>query len=962
MPQLAQPEVNFGIPPALGGLVASDRPEGGIPGPFCSLFGVSAGEVERFRSGLLRLANQAGNTAQIRVEESANGLIEAVRGEGSNGACGRVILLGDVPSRQVAEILSAVTELDAGLFVVQRCPSFEVSAVQGLLKTDLPFDRPEVLQAVWTHLSHPQRASDTVAAQFRELFENASDGLVVVSEGVIRFVNRQVELLSGHSRSRLLDASFLDFVHPEHRHEVMRNYRARLAGEDAPDAYHFRLQRADGTSRWSEMRPSSIMWHGKKAVVAFVVDIEDRLRAEDALREQGERLRNILDATQAGTWEWDLPAGLVRIDPRFSEITGVECCDAVSSKGLIDLIHPDDRNRFRRSLDRHLSGEEPFLDCEFRLRGPGGADLWVHDRARVIARDADGRALRLTGTRTDISRRKAVEEELLRTLDELRETTARAQHASAAKSEFLANMSHEIRTPMNAVIGMTDLLLDTPLSEEQGQYAGIVRQSGEALLGLINDILDLSKIEARKLDIEAMDFDLRVSLEDVAEMLAIRAQEKGLELVLDIDPDVPSFVRGDPGRIRQILVNLVGNAVKFTPEGSVTIEVCVESIASRKVGLRISVSDTGIGLSAEQLANLFQPFSQADGTITRRFGGTGLGLAISRQLAVLMGGGIEVESIPGKGSVFHLRIPLVVRRARRAAPPSAPELCGRRVLVVDSHDGNRRVLAQHLEGWGCRVHASREQSSILYLLESALLQGDPFHVALIDAGVPGHVDGRELGRRIRGRPEHADLRMVLLTSLGHRGEVAEIERDGFQGYLTKPFRGSHLKGILLGVLGVEGLAREEKVVTRHSVEEMRRQVMRILVAEDNRVNQILVRKLLEKLGYPCEMVSNGQEVLEELRRNPYDLVLMDCQMPEMDGLEATRRIRAGDCGEAVSGIPIVALTAHALPEDKARCLDAGMNDYLAKPIHLETLGEALRRRGEDSDPGADGSSSGPIVS
>jgi len=794
------------------------------------------------------------------------------------------------------------------------------------------------------------------ATQYRHLLENASDGLVVVAGGKIRFANTQTERLTGFAVLDILSRSFLDFIHPDHRAEILANHQARFHGGTVPSAYPFRLVRADGTARWAEMRASLITWQGGPAILAFVSDIEDRLRAQEDLREQTERLRNILEATRAGIWEWDLIRDEVTVDARFREICGLPLDAPVDRHSLMAQVDPQCRDEYRNRLAAHIRGDDAHFDFEFRIRGDGEQWKWVHDRGKVLARDADGLALRVSGTRSDIHPRKSVEAELHKTLAELRETTERAELASAAKSEFLANMSHEIRTPMNAIIGMAGLLMDSPLSDEQRQYAQIVRSSGDALLSLINDILDLSKIEARRLEIETMDFDIRASLEDVAEMLAVRAQEKGLDLALSIAPDVPSFVQGDPGRLRQILVNLVGNAVKFTEKGSVTISVVVEKKVQRQATLRISVSDTGIGLSPEQASRLFLPFSQADGSVTRRFGGTGLGLAISRQLAELMGGSIELESKLGNGSVFALRLDFKLQKGRHPRKPPPLELSGKRVLLVDTHDASRASILIHLEAWGCRVHEVREESSVLFLLDKAASEDDPFDVALIDAGVPGRFDGRELGRRIRSNRGHTSLKLVLTTSLGHRGEVAEIERAGFQGYLTKPFRTTHLRGVLKAVLGLETNSVSDRVITRHVVEEMHRHSLRILVAEDNHVNQILVRKLLDKLGYDCEVVEDGQQALDELARRAYDLVLMDCQMPVLDGLEATRRIRAGESGASNASIAIVALTAHALPEDRVACLDAGMNEVLTKPIRIDLLGDVLRRRdASDPDSGTDSS-------
>ena len=820
----------------------------------------------------------------------------------------------------------------------------------GVLRTDLALDRPEILSLVLAQAVAGKRRKRVLddELQYRSLIENASDGLVVEAGGYIRFANRQVCLMTGYTMFELFTRSIVEFIHPDDRDELVEKYESIASGELASQSYMFRILRADGTTRWSEMRTTRIVWQGAPAILAFIADIHEHLKAEEALRQQTERLKNILEATRAGIWEWDIVRDEVTIDERYREISGFDSAGIVTRDTLVSVLHPDNQQDYRDAIRSHLRGDDAYFDYEGRILRESGEWGWIHDRGRVISRDADGAPLWMSGTRSDITRRKSVEEELHRTLSELRETTERAKLASAAKSEFLANMSHEIRTPMNAIIGMTGLLLDTTLDEEQKQYAQIVRSSGESLLGLINDILDLSKIEAGKFEIDAMDFDLRASLEDIAEMLAVRAQEKGLDLALNIAPEVPAFVQGDPGRIRQILVNLVGNAVKFTEKGSVTISVSVEREEAQRVDLLVSVADTGIGMSSEQLGRLFQPFRQGDGSITRRFGGTGLGLAISRQLALLMGGTIDVESEAGKGSVFHLRIGLHPQKVRRSRHVIKADLTSKRVLVVDGHEASRKSIVAHLKSWGCDVEDVGEEKDVLFLLDGAEAEKRPFDLVLIDSGLPGHGDGRKLGRTIRRIHALSDLKLVLTTSLGQRGDVLEIEQDGFSGYLTKPFRISHLRGVLKVVLGLESSADGARVVTRHLVEEMRRHALRILVAEDNHVNQILIRKLLDKLGYACEIVDDGAKVLQELVRNSYDVVLMDCQMPVLDGLEATRRIRAGEAGETNAKVPIVALTAHALQEDRAQCLEAGMDDYLSKPLHLDQLSKVLKRR-EDSD-------------
>jgi PAS domain S-box-containing protein len=771
--------------------------------------------------------------------------------------------------------------------------------------------------------------------RLRQIAEHCNEVFFLVSSdlGQTIYVSPAYQTLWQASCQSLYDfpLSFTNIIHPEDRPGMLQALGRLAQGERLDQIY--RIVRPDESVRWIHARTYPVCLPGGEVYryVGLAGDVTEQKLVEEQIR----KMQQAVEQSPISIMITDCAGNIEYVNPRFSQATGYSFQEALGRNPRFLQSGSTPVELYQGLWDSIRAGGEWRGDMLNRKKD--GSCYWEAATISPIKNPA-GEITHYLGVKEDVTARKQTEAELQRAKE-------MAEEASRLKSQFLANMSHEIRTPMNGVIGMTELLMDTELDREQAEYVQAVSSSAGSLMRVINDILDFSKIGAQKLYLEHLDFELRESLDSILHPLALRAAEKGLELAFWVPGEVPDDLVGDSGRLRQVIVNLVSNAVKFTAKGEVVLSVTAEREGAFATCLHFTLTDTGIGISAEKRKKIFDPFSQADASTTRNFGGTGLGLSICAGLVEMMGGEIWVESVLGRGSAFHFTARFGLRQGPpvRRVPRTLEFLRGLSVLVVDDNATNRRIQEEMLKQWGMRPSSAGGGAQALELLAAAGEAGEPFSLLLIDAVMPG-MDGFELIARVKAAREDSGAAIMMLSSDRQRGDAERCRELGVSACLNKPVGQSALLEAVLAVLGsTDPAGAQAEPVTVPSALDLGRQ-LRVLLVEDNPVNQRVVVRMLEKRGHRVSVAGNGKEALAALAgagKSPFDLVFMDVQMPEMDGFAATGAIRESEKGGA-RHVPIIALTAHAMDGDRERCLRAGMDGYLSKPLSSTDMIAALR--------------------
>jgi two-component system sensor histidine kinase/response regulator len=855
---------------------------------------------------------------------------------------------------QLAEVLSSVAAILLPLYVLQG------SLQAALTHTGVVVAALLVLSC---YLAHAVRHS-LIAVELRnielrgyqDVVENTSDLVQCLSAaGALTYVNDAWRHALGYSGEEVVQLTLSDILSPDCRHECLQWFHRLMQGEPV-GAFDATLVTRDGRHIMVEGtascavrdgRPVGSRWLLRDVTARKQAEMErewaehERHAAEEALRRSEEHFRSLIENAMDMITIMDLDGTIRYESPSVKRVLGYEP-EALIGTSILPLVHPEDRQYALETLrDNARAGAAGF---SVQLRFLHRKGYWLPLEATGNFRVKDAQVVDVVINSRDITERKQAEA-ALQTAKEA------AEAANRAKSEFLANMSHEIRTPMNGIIGMTELALNTALTAEQREYLEMVNTSAGSLLSLINGILDFSKVEAGRLELDSAPFALRHTLAETVKNLAVRAASKGLELTCRVAAPIPDSLVGDSGRLRQVLVNLVDNAIKFTACGEVAVDIDPVEIAPRYCTLQFSIRDTGIGIPPRQLARIFSPFEQGDGSMTRRFGGTGLGLSISARLVELMGGRIWAESQAAQGSrfCFTASFPISAEPAPCQLPASPEALVGLPVLVVDDNATNRRILDEMLSNWGMRPALADGGASALQRLKRAAARGEPFPLVLLDAHMP-EMDGFALAERITRDPELASVTIMMLSSADLASDVGRCRALGVAVYLSKPIQQAELLDAILRALGVSPVTqRAPAQPSAEAPPAIAVRPLRILLAEDNVVNQKLVARVLERRGHAVTVTNDGGAAVAAWRSATFDVVLMDVQMPGMDGFEATAAIRAHE--QITHGhVPIVALTAHALRTDEERCLAAGMDAYLSKPVQPKVLIELAERLAAASGP------------
>ncbi len=858
-----------------------------------------------------------------------------------DGAFDAMIFDLEIEGREAMATLSFIQSTKVSLPIIIACappsdPSIltrinqQHETVKGFLFKPR-IDRQRLDQMIFFAVERHQRelAVSYQERRYRELIKTWNDAYYEVDlAGNFTYVNDLIVEYMNRPRDELIGMNYHDYTAAE---AVEKTYEAFMEVYQSGKSGKLFTQSTilpDGSTVEVEMCISLI--HDKNgAPIGFSGisrDVTEKIAAQKSLLESEEKYRTILENLQDTYFETDLKGNFTFLNAAQGNAFGYTQ-DEMSRMGNRDYMDSHNAAKVYQAYKEIYLTDKPRHSLQYEVLTKTGEKRFIETAASLI-RDEDGNASGFRGIARDITEQKVIESELASAKE-------KAEAAIQTKSEFLANMSHEIRTPMNGIIGMYNLLQRTPLTDEQADFAAIGKESADNLLTIINDILDFSKMEAGRLDVECIDFDLRHTINDFIPDPAREAQKKGLELLYAVDPNVPALLMGDPGRLRQILNNLMSNAVKFTQTGEILFKVELKNETPTEATLHFSIKDTGIGISKIDYPRLFQSFQQADNSSTRKYGDTGLGLAIAKGLTELMGGELGMESELNQGSTFWFILTFEKARHIPQSSPVPPEIVrSKRILVVDDNPTNLDILEGYLTLWGCHCDKALSGQIALSLLQAVAKSGASYDVVISDMLMP-KMDGAELGRRIKADPAFKDPLLIMLTSQGMRGEASRMKQIGYAAYLNKPVSPSQLYDCLLSILSQKGDSppkKDSKIVTSHTLSENKRRSLKILLVEDNSINQKIALNLLLRFGFRSQAVSSGSEAVDALTSDNYDLVLMDIQMPGMDGFETTSLIRNPDSSVRNHAIPIIAMTATDTQEDRRKCQAAGMDDYIPKPI------------------------------